>query len=185
MLRLLSFFRRLTLVPQGVTIVTAAFLPFFAIVSMFPAVPAIMHPSGKFYYATSPGPNHTSMYNVDATSGALRLNVIHTLNKTGHVAASADGKFLYVSDLNTPGTPAIARFDLTATGGMMPRGSVTLQGSAIADLKFEVDPSNLYLYALTGDRIETYAIDQATGDLTFASSTPIANPGTLALSNAK
>jgi MFS family permease len=42
MLRLLSFFRRLTLVPQGVTIVTAAFLPIFAIVSMFPAVPAII-----------------------------------------------------------------------------------------------------------------------------------------------
>lgn len=42
MLRLMSFFRRLTLVPQGITIVTAAFLPIFAIVSMFPAVPAII-----------------------------------------------------------------------------------------------------------------------------------------------
>ncbi|QGP81167.1 MFS transporter [Sphingobium sp. CAP-1] len=42
MLRLVSFFRRLTLVPQGITIVTAAFLPIFAIVSMFPAVPAII-----------------------------------------------------------------------------------------------------------------------------------------------
>lgn len=42
MLRLVSFFRRLTMVPQGITIVTAAFLPIFAIVSMFPAVPAII-----------------------------------------------------------------------------------------------------------------------------------------------
>ncbi|KQN08077.1 MFS transporter [Sphingobium sp. Leaf26] len=42
MSRLVSFFRRLTLVPQGITIVTAAFLPIFAIVSMFPAVPAII-----------------------------------------------------------------------------------------------------------------------------------------------
>jgi len=39
---LLSFFRRLTLIPQGITIVTAAFLPIFAIVSMFPAVPSII-----------------------------------------------------------------------------------------------------------------------------------------------
>lgn len=38
----LEFFRRLTLVPQGITIVTAAFLPIFAIVSMFPAVPSII-----------------------------------------------------------------------------------------------------------------------------------------------
>ncbi|HEX8446925.1 MAG TPA: MFS transporter [Sphingomonas sp.] len=34
--------RRLTMIPQGITIVTAAFLPIFAIVSMFPAVPAII-----------------------------------------------------------------------------------------------------------------------------------------------
>lgn len=39
---LLAIFRRLTLVPQGVTIVTAAFLPIFAIVSMFPAIPTII-----------------------------------------------------------------------------------------------------------------------------------------------
>lgn len=39
---LIDFFRRLSLVPQGITIVTAGFLPIFAIVSMFPAVPAII-----------------------------------------------------------------------------------------------------------------------------------------------
>lgn len=38
----LAFFRRLTLVPQGITIVIAAFLPIFAIVSMFPALPGII-----------------------------------------------------------------------------------------------------------------------------------------------
>jgi MFS family permease len=38
----IDLFRRLTMVPQGITIVTAAFLPIFAIVSMFPAVPAII-----------------------------------------------------------------------------------------------------------------------------------------------
>jgi hypothetical protein len=38
----IDFFRRLTLVPQGITIVAAGFLPVFAIVSMFPAIPAII-----------------------------------------------------------------------------------------------------------------------------------------------
>lgn len=38
----IAFFRRLTLVPQGITIVIAAFLPIFAITSMFPAVPALI-----------------------------------------------------------------------------------------------------------------------------------------------
>jgi len=38
----LDFFRRLHLVPQGITIVAAAFLPIFAIASMFPAVPTII-----------------------------------------------------------------------------------------------------------------------------------------------
>lgn len=38
----IEFFRRLTLVPQGITIVAAGFLPIFAIVSMFPAIPAII-----------------------------------------------------------------------------------------------------------------------------------------------
>jgi len=37
-----GFFRRLTRVPQGITIVVAAFLPIFAIVSMFPAGPGII-----------------------------------------------------------------------------------------------------------------------------------------------
>jgi len=37
-----NFFRRLTMVPQGFTMVIAAFLPIFAIVSMFPAVPSII-----------------------------------------------------------------------------------------------------------------------------------------------
>lgn len=39
---IVDFFRRLTLVPQGATIVFAGFLPIFAIVSMFPAIPAII-----------------------------------------------------------------------------------------------------------------------------------------------
>lgn len=39
---LIDFFRRLTLIPQGITIVVAGFLPIFAIVSMFPAIPAII-----------------------------------------------------------------------------------------------------------------------------------------------
>ncbi|MEZ5742428.1 MAG: MFS transporter [Sphingomonadaceae bacterium] len=37
-----AFFRRLKLVPQGFTIVLAGFLPVFAIVSMFPALPGII-----------------------------------------------------------------------------------------------------------------------------------------------
>ena len=47
---LIAFFRRLRRIPQGITIVTAAFLPIFAIVSMFPAVPAIVD-----HFAADPG----------------------------------------------------------------------------------------------------------------------------------
>jgi MFS family permease len=44
----LGFFRRLTLIPQGATIIAAGFLPIFAIVSMFPAVPSIIqHFAGR------------------------------------------------------------------------------------------------------------------------------------------
>ena len=39
---LLAVFRRLTLVPQGTIIVMSGFLPIFAIVSMFPALPSII-----------------------------------------------------------------------------------------------------------------------------------------------
>jgi len=42
MQRVTAFFRRLKLVPQGITIVIAAFLPIFAIVSMFPSLPGII-----------------------------------------------------------------------------------------------------------------------------------------------
>ncbi|MDO7833734.1 MFS transporter [Sphingobium sp. HBC34] len=38
----MNFFTRLTLRPQGIIIVAAGFLPIFAIVSMFPAIPAII-----------------------------------------------------------------------------------------------------------------------------------------------
>jgi len=48
----IAFFRRLRLIPQGITIVIAAFLPIFAIVSMFPALPGIIdhfsdHPDAR------------------------------------------------------------------------------------------------------------------------------------------
>ena len=39
---LLGVVSRLTLVPQGAVLVVAGFLPIFAIVSMFPALPSIM-----------------------------------------------------------------------------------------------------------------------------------------------
>ena len=38
----MGFLRRLTLVPQGIIIVISAFLPIFAIVTMFPALPALI-----------------------------------------------------------------------------------------------------------------------------------------------
>ncbi|MCS6948126.1 MAG: MFS transporter, partial [Steroidobacteraceae bacterium] len=59
----LTFLRRLTLVPQGIVVVVAAFLPIFAIVSMFPALPTLMahfadHPYAKElvpWMVTAPG----------------------------------------------------------------------------------------------------------------------------------
>ena len=42
----IDLYRRLTLVPQGITIVVAGFLPIFAVVSMFPAMPSIMRHFG-------------------------------------------------------------------------------------------------------------------------------------------
>ena len=42
----LAIFRRLTLMPQGIIVVISAFLPIFAIVTMFPALPAIIEHFG-------------------------------------------------------------------------------------------------------------------------------------------
>ncbi|MBS0452048.1 MAG: beta-propeller fold lactonase family protein [Proteobacteria bacterium] len=150
-----------------------------------PAVSGAMRPNGQHFYTASPGVGYTSMYRVDANSGALSRGSIYTAIKSGHMAISPDARFLYVSNQNSPSTPVISWFELNQYGGMMIRGSIALQGAAVADLKFEVDPSNLFLYALSGDRIETYAIDQATGALAFGTSTPISQGGTLALSTAK
>ena len=52
MSKIFNFFKRLTLVPQGLIIVISAFLPLFAIVSMFPALPSIIdhfkdHPNAR------------------------------------------------------------------------------------------------------------------------------------------
>ena len=52
MSKIFDFFKRLTLVPQGLIIVISAFLPLFAIVSMFPALPSIIdhfkdHPNAR------------------------------------------------------------------------------------------------------------------------------------------
>jgi MFS family permease len=52
MQRIIDFFKRLTKIPQGIIIVISAFLPLFAIVSMFPALPSIIdhfkdHPNAR------------------------------------------------------------------------------------------------------------------------------------------
>ncbi|NUT17091.1 MAG: hypothetical protein HOQ33_21680 [Cupriavidus sp.] len=152
-----------------------------------PAFAAAMHPDGLFYYATNLGTNRIFLYVPDAVSGGLRPNANYGYQKAGHMAVSADGKFLYVGKLNIPGAPAITRYAITAFGGISSIGAttITLQGASVANPRFEVDPSNLHLYALTGDRLETYSIQQATGDLAFVSSTPVGNPATFALSNAR
>jgi MFS family permease len=49
-MKIFDMVRRLTLVPQGLTIVTAAFLPILAIATMFPALPSIID-----HFATDPG----------------------------------------------------------------------------------------------------------------------------------
>jgi len=46
-MRALSTMRRLTLIPQGITIVVSAFLPIFAIVTMLPAVPSLIDHFGS------------------------------------------------------------------------------------------------------------------------------------------
>lgn len=59
----LAVFRRVTLVPQGIIVVVSAFLPIFAIVSMFPALPSLMahfaeHPNADElvpWMVTAPG----------------------------------------------------------------------------------------------------------------------------------
>ena len=48
----IAFFKRLEQIPQGLIIVISAFLPLFAIVSMFPALPSIIdhfkdHPNAR------------------------------------------------------------------------------------------------------------------------------------------
>jgi MFS family permease len=64
-----AFFRRLTLVPQGITIVIAAFLPIFAIVSMFPALPAII---GHF----SDNPNARELVPLMVSAPGLAIAIV-------------------------------------------------------------------------------------------------------------
>lgn len=64
----LAVFRRLTLVPQGVIVVISAFLPIFAIVSMFPALPSIMA-----HFADNPNANELVPLMVTAPGLAIAI----------------------------------------------------------------------------------------------------------------
>jgi MFS family permease len=65
----LAVFRRLTLVPQGVIVVISAFLPIFAIVSMFPALPSLMAHFGDH-------PNASELVPLMVTAPGLAIAVL-------------------------------------------------------------------------------------------------------------
>jgi len=64
----IAVFRRLTLVPQGIIVVVSAFLPIFAIVSMFPALPSLMA-----HFADNPNANDLVPWMVTAPSLSIAI----------------------------------------------------------------------------------------------------------------
>lgn len=64
----IAVLRRLTLVPQGVVVVVSAFLPIFAIVSMFPALPSLMQ-----HFANEPNARTLVPWMVTAPGLAIAL----------------------------------------------------------------------------------------------------------------
>jgi 6-phosphogluconolactonase (cycloisomerase 2 family) len=85
-------------------------------------------------------------------------------NTTAEIAASSDGRFLYVSNR---GQDSIVRFDIEAGTGLLTRGEVAESGGKRPRF-FTFDPSGerIFVGNQDSDTVTGFAVDKGTGRLT-------------------
>ncbi|AXW05905.1 hypothetical protein CJO82_08575 [Ralstonia solanacearum] len=138
-------------------------------------VRGIVHPSGKFYYATVGVNNVVSAYAINTANGAL-TPVAGSPFATGSVpstiAIDPSGKYLYVTNRSDN---TISAYAVDATTGALSPVAGSPFGTGQYPFSITIAPSGKFVYV--GSRYDgdvwIYAIDATSGALTTTASSPI------------
>ena len=132
----------------------------------------VFHPNGRWFYLLEEEASVVVFFHYDASTGALASQqTISALppefagsNFASEIAVSPDGKFLYSANRLHD---SIAIFSIAGNGRLSHIGEVSTMGDYPRHFCF--DPSGRYVYVCDqrSDCITTFAVNQATGMLTF------------------
>ena len=137
----------------------------------------VVEPSGKFALVANQAGNSVSVFNINATTGALSHAagspfVLASGSSPTSLALGAGGKFVYTSG-GTTTNRKINALSLNATSGAL----TALAGSPLAitsDHDIGSDLAGSFLYSTVGSTLGAYAIDQSSGALTAVAGSPFA-----------
>jgi 6-phosphogluconolactonase (cycloisomerase 2 family) len=132
---------------------------------------AAFHPALPVLYVNNELDSTVAVFGWDATTGAIEEHqVVSTIpngfagrNTTAEIAASPDGRFLYVSNR---GEDSVVQFSIGASTGALTYVATTPTGGAKPRF-FTLDPSGASLFAANqdSDDITWFGLDSASGRL--------------------
>src|SRR5260370_30446691 len=134
-----------------------------------------IHPSGKFAYVANTSSNDVAIYAIGANGGLTPIsacpgcvNTVPAGQAPSFIAIHPSGEFAYV--LNSGNNPIFVY--TIGTNGVLTQTSSVLGG---APNSITIHPSGNFVYVADGafDMIDRFAVNPATGDLTFTDSTPV------------
>jgi 6-phosphogluconolactonase len=151
------------------------------------AVSVTVHPSGKFAYVADvsngfPGENNNlSMYNINATTGALTsIGTIATELSPSSIAIDPSGKFAYVTNFGSNG---VSMYTINGTiGTLMSIGPIAVGASPTS---VAVDPSGKFAYVTNSgsNNVSMFTVNATTGVLITSTGTIAAelSPSSIAI----
>ena len=152
------------------------------------AYSVVVHPSGKFFYASFPQSEEIAAWSIDTSTGKMTVvpgspfpSGIISGDAPNSLFVTPSGRFLY----GLSGGATVFGFNVDPnSGALSPINGFPLTLSSATDY-FAMDPSGQFLYASYANNVAGFNVNASTGALTAFTTPPIAAAGVTLLTVVK
>lgn len=144
------------------------------------AYSVVVHPSGKFFYASFPQSEEIAAWSINTSTGAMTVvpgspfpSGILSGDAPNSLLVTPSGRFLY----GLSGGATVFGFSVDAnSGALSPINGSPLTFSSATDY-FAIDPSGQFLYASYANNVAGFDVNASTGALTAFTAPPASAGG--------